>query len=89
MNKQELALEAKTIYIVAKYFECNLIKAEVIKDYICNVHDMNVDLAPELIRDHCEFLKNNPDRLRCHYPSTFSDKFYIVSLDQIMKELGQ
>lgn len=90
-NKQNfIAAEAYTLYVVHTYFAVDPIYHEIFRDYIWRAYGINLDLCPREVIDHCEWLKDNLERLYYHYKHPDrTDTEHVAVLDKIIAELSE
>ena len=87
-TRLDLAIEARTLYIKWTYISRNPIYHDILQDYYLRVFGINLDLCPCNVIEHCEWLKQNLERLYCHcrIPNKTDDE-HIEMLDGIIKQL--
>ena len=84
------ATESLTLYLKWTHISWDPIYHDILQDYYWRAFGVNLDLCPEEVIKHCEWLKQDLECLyyHCRMPD-WSDEEHIMMLDQIIERLKQ
>lgn len=87
---QNISREVLTLYIIHTYFCPDYLYHEIYRDYYWRAWGVNLDLCPREVIAHCEWLKQNPNRLFYHYHSKDrTEQEHLDALDIVINELKE
>lgn len=84
------ATESLTLYIIHTLICPDPIYHSIFQDYYWRAFGVNLDLCPNEVIRHCEWLKQNPECLFYHYYNKdLSEQGHMDMLDAIIKDLKE
>lgn len=82
--------EALTLYIIHTHISPDPIYHDIFQDYYWRAFGVNLDLCPQEVIEHCEWLKLHPECLFYHYYCKgIPEQEQLGVLDKIIKQLKE